>query len=255
MAVRKLYYLDAGSIDLPCELLLPGSGPGRMFAPISMALIETDEGRILFDTGMHTGGITHPEETWGARGREMPPRLTEQDDVRHRLDDLGLTPRDMRYVVNSHLHWDHCGGNRFFAEATIVVQEVEYRFAFDPSGPVAGGYMRNHFDHPLNYRCVEGDFELVEGVSLILTRGHTPGHQSLLVRLPQSGTIILAGDAVYSHQNIARNVVSGNVWRADETVASVQKLTTLAGATGATIIPGHEPELWQQVRRAPGYYT
>lgn len=113
-----------------------------------------------------------------------------------RREDVGL-------VINSHLHWDHCGGNRLFPHCPIVVQRAELGFARAPSGPVRGGYMANHFDVAVTYRPVDGDQEVAPGVRVLATHGHTPGHLRGL------------------------------------------------GARGATVLPGHEPTLWDRLGPPP----
>jgi glyoxylase-like metal-dependent hydrolase (beta-lactamase superfamily II) len=78
----------------------------RVEIPVVMALVNSDDGNILFDTGLNPQGLLDPVKTWGERA----PRVSSfgpEDDVRNRLKELNLGTDDIRYVVNSHLHWDH----------------------------------------------------------------------------------------------------------------------------------------------------
>jgi glyoxylase-like metal-dependent hydrolase (beta-lactamase superfamily II) len=140
-------------------------------------LIETDRGAILVDTGVGEGN------------RFIEERF---EPVRWRILDLlaacGLTPSDVRTVVNSHLHFDHCGNNRTFAHAEIVVQRAELEAARQPRYTV-----REWFDHErARIREVEGDLEIVPGVTVLASPGHTPGHQSVLVETARGPTLIAA---------------------------------------------------------------
>ncbi|MBI4591490.1 MAG: MBL fold metallo-hydrolase, partial [Candidatus Rokubacteria bacterium] len=134
-----LYLMNGGWVALERSFLTAGTGVGqRVLAPIPMTLVDTRDGYVLFDTGMNCNGITDPEGTWGPRAKTIQPRLVPDDDIRVRLQQLGIGIDEIRLVVNSHLHWDHCGGNRLFGHCPIVVQRAELAFAREPSGPVAG---------------------------------------------------------------------------------------------------------------------
>lgn len=163
---------------------------------------------------------------------------------------LGVGLEESRLVVNSHLHWDHCGGNRLFRHCPVVVQKPELAFARAPRGFVGGGYMRNHFDLPLGYEPIEGDQDLAPGVRVITTQGHTPGHQSLLVRLPSGARVVLCADAAYTYDTLRQHLLSDNVWDRTETERSLKRLRALMD-DGATVIPGHEPRLWEQLGPPP----
>ncbi len=251
MTARALYLMHGGWISLERSLLTAGIGKGEwILVPIPMALVDTADGFVLFDTGMNCDGIHDPEGMWGERARTIRPRLVPEDDVRVRLGELGVGLDEIHLVVNSHLHWDHCGGNRLFRHCPVVVQKPELAFARAPSGFVGGGYMRNHFDLPLGYEPIEGDQDLAPGVRVITTQGHTPGHQSLLVRLPSGARVVLCADAAYTYDTLRQHLLSDNVWDRTETERSLKRLRALMD-DGATVIPGHEPRLWEQLGPPP----
>lgn len=87
-----------------------------------------------------------------------------------------------------------------------------------------------------------------------MTPGHTPGHQSILVNLPNTGPLFFAADSCYTEENIANDVLPGLMWSAGETVKSVQRMKNLQDMCGATIVTGHDPEGWKQYKQAPEYY-
>ena len=100
---------------------------------------------------------------------------------------------DVRLVVNSHLHFDHCGNNMRFPGLPIYVQAAEYEAARRPNYTVPEWVDFEGAD----YAVVDGDTQVASGVRVMSTPGHTPGHQSLVIDTP-SGTVALAGQAIYS---------------------------------------------------------
>src|SRR6266550_2118019 len=127
--------------------------------------------------------------------------LVETSDGRHILIDSGLPadaplpPDDIDILICTHFDPDHAGYHDAFTKAELIVQREHYELA--RSGHPRFATIRAHWDHPaLRYRLIDGDTELLPGLTLLETGGHTPGHQSVLVRLPKSGAVLLAIDAV-----------------------------------------------------------
>jgi N-acyl homoserine lactone hydrolase len=166
-------------------------------------------------------------------------------------------PDDIKYVINTHLHWDHAGGNRFFPRAVFLVQRAEYRYALYPDQFYASLYVQSLFapdsEAELHYELLEGDREIVKGVSVVMTPGHTPGHQAVVVNLPRSGTIIFAGDAILTWENMEKDLPQGLCRHQALYLESLHRLVHLAGE-GGLIVPGHDPALTQRVRVSPEYY-
>lgn len=253
MTVKKLFFLDGGSLTLDKSVFVYRTGEGtKIETPVTATLIETNEGYILFDTGLNPLGLDNPDEVWG--NRAAISTFDKSYDIRSRLKELSIKPEDIAYVVNSHLHWDHTGGNQFFTDATFIVQKAEYRNALYPDSILAPGYISNHFDHPLNYQLIEGDRQIVEGVSVITTYGHTPGHQSLLVDLPRTGKVILAGDAIFTWENIERDVHAGNAWNPVMAMDSHYRLKHLAERDNAKLFLTHDPTFWEKTKKSPDFY-
>ena len=145
--------------------------------PVFGWAIETAEGTILVDTGM-VDSTPSLDAEWGPVLRPWP--------------ELG----DVIGVVNTHLHFDHCGGNRRFAGTPTYVQRAELAAAVEPD------YLVDwvHFDGE-SYVEVDGDAELFEGVSVLFTPGHSPGHQAVVVET-REGLVVLAGDVTYSMREL-----------------------------------------------------
>ena len=142
--------------------------------PNSIHVIEHPEGRVLVDTGMI----------------DSTPELDEQWGIRFDPDKI---PRDVLCVINTHLHFDHCGGNRLFAGTPIHVQRAE-REAARAEGYTIPEWVE--FDGA-TYVEHDGEAEILPGVRVLPTPGHTPGHQSVLVDT-DDGLVVLAGDVGYT---------------------------------------------------------
>ncbi|MHB1126266.1 MAG: N-acyl homoserine lactonase family protein [Bacillota bacterium] len=255
MGQKSLYLLGSGYLDIDKNVFISGLDPGtRLLAPVYCGLILSDEGYILIDTGLNPTGLEDPASAWGPRAREAPPLMGPEDDIRHRLLELGVKPEEIRWVINTHLHWDHTGSNRFFTRARFVVQKSEYLCAFNPPAGFEKYYMSNHFKHPLDYLPIEGNLELLPGIKLISTPGHTVGHQSVIVELPRSGPVIFAGDAVYLEENIRWVLPPGNCWSAEASVRSLKNLRRIAVEEDAIILPSHDPDWWEGAKKPPAFY-
>lgn len=245
--VKNLWILNNGQLDIEKSILVNGRDCGKIVrVPVYSLLLETEQGFVVIDTGLNTDGIENPGEIWGERARTIPPVLVPEDDIRFRLKEIGVEAKDVRYVINTHLHWDHTGGNRFFEKAVFLVQKAEYRFALWPDHDMRLSYMRNHFDVGVDYQLLEGDHELMPGIRIIMTPGHTPGHQSVFITMAEGRKIIAAGDAVYTWENINEVIPPGNCWNSREAISSLHKIRTIQQLTGAIVLPSHDPNFWKK---------
>src|SRR5713226_3421162 len=142
--------------------------------PSCLHVIEHPDGRVLVDTGMI----------------DSTPEL---DEEWHPFFAEALIPRDVACVINTHLHFDHCGGNRLFPGVPIYVQRVEREAARKPGYTIAE-WVEFEGAH---YVELDGEAEIVAGVSVFPTPGHTLGHQSVRVDT-DDGLVVLAGDVAYT---------------------------------------------------------
>ena len=209
-------------------------------SPVPGYLIQTDDGtNALVDTGFPRG------------------RSGEENFVVNRLASVGVAPGDINYVVATHLDPDHAGAHDQFPDAEFVVQRAHYEAAQSRRHD-RFEQMREHWDRPeLRYRQVDGDTELLPGIELIESAGHVPGHQSVLVRLPNTGPVLLAIDAIPLARQLDPDTRPIGPYDTDEaaTRASTRKLVDLARREGvALIVHGHDAEQWQTLKKAPDYY-
>ena len=247
VAVKALHALQNGFMGIPRSMLFYGEfseTPARI--PVTCYLVRTDDATILFDTGVS------PRAVPGLMRNDRLARFTDADLLVHRLDSIGLAPGDVDMVVLSHLHYDHAGGADLFDKSELIVQKDEYSYAHYPASFFASFYYRKNFDLPdYRWRLLDGDTEIAPGVSVLRTDGHTPGHQSLMVELPDSGPVVLTGDACYWNEHVEKERVPGVVWNPTLALHSIKRLKTLARLTGAKIFPSHDPEFWKTVKQAP----
>lgn len=245
----KLYVLDAGRVHLPdLSHLTPDRNAGiPVTIPILMFVIEHEKGLVVVDTGVDADIC---------RGPLVDVQPAQRID--NQLKVLGYEPDDVRYVILTHLHFDHMGGTPLLPKATVVVRRSELRSAWWPDA-YEGGY---NFESLLRSRDLEylplpdgEEFDLFQDDSVVCldTRGHTEGHQSVLVTLPASGRIVLTGDAVQVAQNFSEKVPPGLCWNSQLAIQAIEKLRHLQ-AQGALLIFGHELSLLDTLKLGPEYY-
>lgn len=247
----ELFVLPLGDCCCNFEVVAPGVQDGRrVHIPVNAYLVRLDDDAlVLVDTGMSRVHIEDPDATW--RGTEaadaLIPVMRKEDSLLFRLAQLGIAPQEIDYVVNTHLHFDHAGNNDLLGAATFFVQREQYDHAKGhPSFP------NQYWNLPhLSYELVDGERSLFEGVEVRPTPGHCIGHQSVVLRLPQTGTVILCGDAVYCQANYDNDTWTS---QADPEAAreSGLMLRRLAEDEEALMIYGHDPEQLPRLRVAPG---
>lgn len=155
------------------------TGKPRVEALLGYAVVHSD-GVLLFDTGLGEGDAE-------ADARYRPTRRPLAGALR----SAGVAIDDVRWVANCHLHFDHCGGNPALAGRPVFVQPIELRMA-----RTTKDYTLPHLIDFMGaaYREIDGETEVLAGVFLIPTPGHTAGHQAIAVR-SNDGTVVLAGQA------------------------------------------------------------
>jgi N-acyl homoserine lactone hydrolase len=224
--------------------LVPGNG-----IPAISYLIQTDDGiNVLIDTGF--------PKNFAAPS--MGVRLDDSDYIVNQLASLGLSPRDIHYLVCTHFDQDHAGAHDAFPQAELIVQRRHYEAA-QAERHERFERARAHWGHPsLRYRLVDGDTTLLPGIELIETSGHVPGHQSVLVRLPQTGPMLLAIDAVVDQARFDADAgeQGPHDMDADDARASVRKLVEIAQRERvALVIFGHDGAQWASLKKTPEYYS
>lgn len=226
--------------------------------PTHAVLIEHPEGRILWDTGVPRDW----EQRWAPTGFHDFFPVREPADGPGYLDSslaqLELTTDDIDILILSHLHFDHAANAKTFTnpKTRIIANSEEIEGAMAITGYSKGAHIVSDYAG-LDLEAVSGDVEIVPGVSVIYTPGHTWGTMSLRVDLENEGTKIFTSDAVYLGQSWGPPAVGAAiVWDSLRWLESVEKLRGIADATGAEMIFGHDAEQRGSLRLAPdGYYS
>ncbi|MGH9055806.1 MAG: N-acyl homoserine lactonase family protein [Acidimicrobiales bacterium] len=217
--------------------------------PTHTVLIEHPEGKILWDTSCPSNWEQH----WAVTGfQEFFPYdgVTEEQYFENSLKAHGLGPEDIDYVILSHLHFDHAGNVHRFkgTGAKLVCTKAERDGAFGFDGAFLGAHLRADYEG-LEFETVEGDTEILPGITIIEAPGHTWGTCALKVDLPNSGTYIFTSDAVYRGDSWGPPAVGAAiVWNNLQWLSSVDKLRGIAEKSNATMVFGHDADQIKTLR-------
>ena len=247
----KLYAFTCGTVTGEFGRLMEG-GEGDITVPIPVFLIEHPKGRALFDTGLHPDCRHDPVGRLGERLAGLfRIGFGPGEEVSARLQAIDRDPAKIDLVINSHFHFDHVGGNALVPNATMLVQRREWDAGMDAETAARHGYNPRDFDLGHKVLLVEGEHDVFGDGSVMClpTHGHTPGHQSLRVRL-DSGDVVLAADACYFCRTLRERRLPRYVADREAMLAALDRLAALEQG-GARIFFGHDPEFWQSVPQAP----
>jgi N-acyl homoserine lactone hydrolase len=245
--VERLYILNCGEgVAGDISRWSPGVNVGKSMDFVDNCyLIKHAQGWFLWDTGVADALAAMPNGQAPADPRathwRRPKTLASQ------LDAIGVKPADIKWLAVSHTHPDHTGNVEMFPQAMLYVQKAEYDW------PGANNAPRFKPEHPVTK--LDGDRDVFGdgSITIIATPGHTPGHQSLMVKLPKSGPVLLSGDAVHFKSNWDnRGVPVGNTGQ-EQTVASMKKLADLMAKEKAALWINHDKAQRDSQKMAPDY--
>lgn len=264
----KLYAFSSGALTLGKGALLNFAAmEPAIQVPVGFYVIKHPKGNVLFDTGNNDKIITDPSY-WGAAFTALKPVNTPDVAIDTQLKKIDLTPDDIAYVVPSHLHLDHGGNVGKFPKSTIVVQKSEIQNAFWPEPGTGGPYMIGdvlplrsaNTDNPNAVKMLQlnGDLDLFGDGTLVVKRwvAHTPGSQMMMVRLKNTGLVILTGDNVYLRENVEKNIPpnTGLVYSTTGYFTAFEWIRQMMATEKANYFTAHDPDAFKAMKKAPDFY-
>jgi N-acyl homoserine lactone hydrolase len=213
-------------------------------------LVIHPRGMLLFDTGLTDAQVGRSiyENKNGYEG------LLKTTTLKGELANIGVTAPMITYLAISHSHWDHVGNANAFAGSTWLARKSEYDFMFAPTVTPAA---RKNYDALAQARIqyIQGDYDVFGDGSVVLlsTPGHSPGHQSLYVKLAHTGGVVISGDLYHYSAERTLNRVPPREQNL-ETPASRKKVEDFLARTHSQLWIGHAIDWYQAAVKAPGWY-
>lgn len=236
-----LHAFTCGWFQSPISFFLGGADRRTVRSPIPAYLIDHPKGRALFDTGLGLRFRRSIDERLGPDSVGF--EFDESADIAARLRAIEVDPGSIRWIINSHFHADHCGGNASIPNATVIVQSRELVAADAGAGTKL--YDHADFGHGHPVLAINGEHDLYGDGSVVIfpTYGHTPGHQSARVKLP-GGDVVLAADCCYLKQSLDDLRTSPGDADPQAALATLRRLSAMRNR-GTRIFYGHDLDFWR----------
>jgi glyoxylase-like metal-dependent hydrolase (beta-lactamase superfamily II) len=251
--VQRLYVLYCGEAQIPdVSPWSPGFNVGQpaVFSD-NCYLIQHGLDWMMWDSGYPDSLVDKPEGIVGPRSRALRTKT-----LASQLAEIGVAPSQITYLAFSHSHGDHVGNGNMFTAATLYIQKAEYDAAFGPE-PAKYGFVPETYERLRANRIVtlEGDFDVFGdgSVKILSTPGHTPGHQSLLVRLPKTGAVVLSGDAAHFQENFVLRRVPGFNYNIEQSRQSMDKIDNIVKLERAQLWINHDAKQNATIVHAPQF--
>lgn len=253
--VDRMYVINCG--ENHAKDLSPWTTPADLGKPYVFSnncyLIKHPTGWMLWDSGNADRIAALPNGLPNPRGTSiayMKKPLAES------LKEIGVAPADIRHFAMSHTHGDHSGNANLFAGSTIYMQSAEYDAAFGPE-PQKYNFIAANYEKLRGAKIVKltGDYDVFGDGSTVIkpTPGHTPGHQSLFVRLPKTGPVLLSGDFVHLMANWEAKRVPSINYNAEQSIRSMNEMDAFIKATGAKLWINHDREQSATIPKSPAF--
>ena len=238
--VQRMYVFDCGEAHIPdISPWSPGVNVGKpaVFSDNCYLIVHGND-LMLWDSG-------YPDLIAALPGGMVGPRSTAivKKTLAAQMAELGIKPEQVTRIAFSHTHMDHVGNANMFASATLYIQQAEYDAAFGTEAAKFGFVATNYDKLRANPTVkLNGDYDVFgdKSVLILSTPGHTPGHQSLLVRLPKTGVVVLSGDAAHFQENFDNRRVPAFNFNKEQTMQSMDKLARVVAVEHAQLWINHD---------------
>ena len=251
----RLYALNCGDMVAKNLGMFSDTGEydgksGEVISPCWV--IRHPKGTLLWNTGIGDEVAAKPEGgTLGGGNFTTKLQVTLADQ----LKQIGLSPADINFVAFSHFHGDHFGNAKNFPSSTWIVNKAEVD-AVNANPPLIAA--SDDFKKALGaakQEVIRNDFDVFGdgSVRILKTPGHTPGHQSLAVKLQKSGMVVLSGDLYHLKDNRKYHRVPGGNYSRAETLASADRIDTIVKNTKARFIVEHDRTDFATMPKFPAY--
>jgi N-acyl homoserine lactone hydrolase len=251
--VQRMYVFDCGVAQIPdVSPWSPGVNVGKpaVFSD-NCYLIVHDKDLMLWDSGYSDTIAATPAGLVGPRSTALVKKT-----LASQMAELGIKPEQVTRIAFSHTHSDHVGNANKFTSATLYIQQAEYDAAFGPASTKYGFVVTNYDKLRANPVVkLSGDYDVFGDGSVVIlsTPGHTPGHQSLLVRLPKTGVVVLSGDAAHFKENFDNRRVPSFNFNKEQSIQSMDKLARVVAAEHAQLWINHDSEQSAGIPHAPQF--
>jgi glyoxylase-like metal-dependent hydrolase (beta-lactamase superfamily II) len=258
----RVYAFKCGILRTETQNVLKDTRIGSALdVPVMFFLISHGEDWVAFDTGNNVAVASDPAGHWSTDFVKIwSPVMKDSEEFQAQIKKLGISPKDLRAVIISHGHLDHAGslGNFFGTSIPIYFQKREYDEILTSlasgewTGYIPGDYK---YIHELNIKPIEGVFDVFGDQTVVAfpTPGHTPGHQSLVVKLGQR-TLLLCGDASYTLENMSKAIPADRAWDFSQHVQMLHFFKVMS-YLGVEIVPSHDPVYWRDKPLAPEMFS
>jgi N-acyl homoserine lactone hydrolase len=233
-----LFAFTCGWMTLDHNFLVKGE-TGKVRIPATCFLIDHPKGLVIFDTGLGPRFI-RPAGTEASKFIDF----TDDSSIDKRLEAIGVDPASINWVINSHLHMDHAGGNSYLPNATIIVQQDEWDYAAVADDTA---YRVSEYNTGQPLLKISGEHDLFGDGSIVIFRtpGHTPGHQSARVRTA-SGEAILAADCCNMRKSLDELRLPDECYNAEQYLDTLKRLQAMR-QSGMRVFYSHDPDEWVKV--------
>ena len=238
----KLFAFTCGTFQSPQSFF--GTDDQEIVnSPVPAYLIVHPKGLALFDTGLNMRYRREADARLGPTDWGFD--IDESAEIAARLRAIDVDPADIKWIINSHFHADHCGGNASIPNATLVIQDRERAAARNATNPLLYDPRDYDLGHPV--LAIDGEHDLYGDGSVVIfpTFGHTPGHQSARVSLA-SGDVVLTADCCYLKYNLDALVIPDLTHDKEQALDTLRNLRRLRDG-GTRIFYGHDREFWKTI--------